>query len=59
MQPEHLRTLFENAELWLDKADAPKRLQSLAKIGRTAAYDAFTLIGARRAKEAILVLSVS
>ena len=47
VQPEHLRTLFENGELWLDKADVPKRLQSLAKIGRTAAYDALKLIGDR------------
>lgn len=50
VQPEHLRILFENGELWLDKADATKRLQSLAKIGRTAAYDALKLVGGRHSE---------
>ena len=50
VQPEHLRTLFANGELWLDKAAAAKCLQSLAQIGRTAAYDALKLIGGRHSE---------
>jgi hypothetical protein len=47
VKPEHLRELFENGELWLDKADAQRRLQSLADVGRTAAYEALKLTAGR------------
>jgi hypothetical protein len=45
VQPEHLFILFKNGSLWLEKAEAAKRLQSLAKVGRTAAYDALKIGG--------------
>jgi hypothetical protein len=47
-----LRELFRDGELWLEKADAQRRLQSLANVGRTAAYEALKL-GSGRFSEII------
>ena len=37
---DHLKQLFNNGKVWLKKADAARKLQAIAGIGRTAAYDA-------------------
>ena len=37
---DHLKQLFKNGNLWLKKSDAARKLQTIAGIGRTAAYDA-------------------
>ena len=44
---EHLRELFEDGKTWLKTADAVRQLQEIAKVGRTAAYEALRVIGGR------------
>jgi hypothetical protein len=42
---DHLHTLFERGTLWLPLKEAVTRLQQLADVGRTAAYEALKLQG--------------
>ena len=37
---DHLKQLFQNGNLWLKKSEAVPKLQAIAGIGRTAAYEA-------------------
>ncbi len=37
---DHLKQLFQNGNVWLKKSDAAPKLQAIAGIGRTAAYEA-------------------
>jgi hypothetical protein len=43
----HLQQLFQNGEVWLGKSDAVRQLQTIAKVGRTAAYDALKVTEGR------------
>src|SRR5262249_25431069 len=47
VKPEHLRELFAHGGIWLDKSDSVRQLQPIAKVGRTAAYDALKTVGGR------------
>ncbi len=47
MREEHLRELFANGRNWLAVRQAAERLQELAGVGRSAAYDALKVIGGR------------
>jgi hypothetical protein len=45
VKPEHLRELFANGGLWRETAEAAK--QTIAKVGRTAAYEALKITEGR------------
>lgn len=47
VREEHLRELFANGRNWLAVRQAAERLQELAGVGRSAAYDALKVIGGR------------
>jgi hypothetical protein len=47
VREEHVRRVFDGGRVWLDKAEAARTLQSIAEVGRTAAYDALKTHGGR------------
>ena len=47
VRQEHLEQLFEHGKKWFALSEAVRRLQAIAKIGRTAAYDALKTSGGR------------
>ena len=47
VREEHLRELFADGRNWLAVRQAAERLQELAGVGRSAAYDALKVIGGR------------
>jgi len=47
VQEHHLRELFENGRRTMPKAKAAAKLQEIAKVGRTAAYEALMVAGGR------------
>ncbi len=47
VREEHLRELFAHGRSWLAVGQAAERLQQLAGVGRSAAYDALKVIGGR------------
>jgi hypothetical protein len=40
VKPEHLREVFDHGRLWLKKSDAVSKLEMIAGVGRSAAYEA-------------------
>jgi len=42
-----LRELFEYGQSWIAQAEAARRLQQIADVGRSAAYEALKLVGGR------------
>lgn len=47
VREEHLRELFEDGRRWLSHNHAAKELQTLADVGRSAAYEALKIVGGR------------
>lgn len=47
VRDEHIHELFENGRSWLAIKEAASRLQEIAEVGRSAAYEALKLVGGR------------